>query len=82
MLLPDKHIRLSESLLGLGAFVLSLLDKPQTADQLYLKVKDAREDGSLPAFHDFDSVSLAVLFLYSIGVVEANEFGAIRRCAS
>ena len=82
MLLPDKHVRLSESVLGLGAFVLSLLDRPRTADQLYQKVKEACEDRTLPAYHDFDSVTLTVLFLYTIGVVEATESGAIYRCAS
>ena len=82
MLLPDTHIRLSESILGLGAVVLSFLDRPRTVDDLYLKVKAACADGSLPAFHDFDSVTLAVLFLYMIGAVERGENEAIRRCAS
>ena len=82
MLMPDKHVRLSESVVGLGAFILSLLDRPCTADQLYQKVKAACDDRSLPAYHDFDSVTLTVLFLYMIGVVEATESGAIYRCAS
>ena len=82
MLLPDKHITLAESILGLGGFVLSELDRPKTADQIYQRAKESREDNSLPAFHDLDSVILAVLFLYSIGAVEATDSGAVRRCVS
>ena len=82
MLLPDKHITLAESIIGLGGFVLSVLDRPKTADQIYQRVKEARDDKSLPAFHDLDSVMLAVLFLYLIGAVEGTESGGIRRCVS
>lgn len=60
MLLPDKHITLAESMLGLGAFVLALLDRPRTVDHLYQRVKEARDDRSLPAYHDLDSVLLAL----------------------
>lgn len=82
MLLPDKHITLAESILGLGAFLLGLLDRPRSVDHLYQRVKEAREDHSLPAYHDLDSVLLALGFLYAIGVVEATDTGGVRRCAS
>ena len=82
MLLPDKHITLAESILGLGGFILSFLDRPKTTDQIYQRVKESREDKSLPAFHDFDSVILALVFLYSIGAIEATDAGAVRRCVS
>jgi hypothetical protein len=82
MLLPEKHITLAESILGLGGFVLSVLDRPKTADQIYQRAKEAREDKSLPAFHDLDSIILAMLFLYLIGAIEATDSGAVRRCVS
>jgi len=82
MLLPDKHITLAESILGLGAIVLESLDKPRTLDQLFKTVRQLRESGGMPAFHDFDSVVLTVLFLYSIGVVDSTDTGAIRKCGS
>lgn len=82
MLLPDKHISLAESVLGLGAFLLGELDCPQTVDRLYLRVTAAMEDRSMPAYHDFDAVLLALLFLYSIDAVELTEGGGVRRCAS
>ena len=82
MLLPDKHITLAESILGLGAIVLSLLDRPMTAEQLYQRVRVARDEASYPAFQDLDTVTLAILFLYALGAVEATESGAVRRCVS
>lgn len=82
MLLPDKHISLAESLLGLGAFLLAKLERPRSVDQLHELVTAARETPDLPGYHDFDSVVLAVLFLYLVGAVEMTNSGAIRRCVS
>lgn len=82
MLLPEKHISLAESILGLGAFVLDHLDRPRTVDQIYQRVVAARDDGRLPAFHDFDAVLLAVVFLFSIQVVQVNSIGVVSRCDS
>ncbi len=82
MLLPDKHISLAESVLGLGAFLLGELDHPQTVDRLHSQVAAAMADRSMPAYHDFDAVLLALMFLYSIGAVELTEGGGVRRCVS
>lgn len=82
MLLPDKHITLAESILGLGAFLLEQLDRPRTVDSLYQRVVRARDDLTLPAFHDLDAVILAVAFLYSIAAVRSDTAGAIARCDS
>ena len=82
MLLPDKHISLAESLLGIGAFVLGQLDVPRSMDDIYNRVKRANESEELPAFHNFESVTLAVLFLYMVGAVEMTNSGDVRRCVS
>ena len=83
MLLPDKHITLAESILGLGAFVLGeLLKGAKSVDRLYERVSDASEGPNLPAYHDFDSLLLAILFLYSIGAVELTNNGGVQLCAS
>ena len=37
MLLPAKHIALSESLLGLGGLLLEMLASPKGIDELYLE---------------------------------------------
>lgn len=82
MLLPDKHITLAESVLGLGAFLLGALDRPTTVDRLYGLVREARENRLLPAYHDFDAVMLALVFLFTIGAVELTDTGGVTRCAS
>jgi hypothetical protein len=82
MLLPNKHISVAESLLGFGAVVLSHLDQPKSVDSLYSLVKSDMARGTLPAYHDFDSLMLTVLFLYSIGAVKLTRSGGVKRCAS
>ena len=81
-LLPEKHVRASESLLGLGAIVLaSLDDEAKNLDALWASVKELdpirrRVHGSVT----LDSVVLAVDFLFMIGVVELNGEGYLKKC--
>ena len=77
MLSPQKHIRLSESLLGLGANILYLLSRPQTPEQIYGKLKNL----NLLISHDFEHIILALDFLYACGAVELNEQGKIVKCS-
>jgi ABC-three component (ABC-3C) system Middle Component 6 len=82
MLLPEKHLALSESVLGLGAVVLSWLrNKALSLDALHERAQKAAGSADLPTYHGFDSVILAILFLYTVGAVELTEEGDIRRCA-
>jgi hypothetical protein len=77
MLSPQKHIRLSESLLGLGANVLNLLSRPKTPEQIYDKLKNL----NLLISHDFEHIILALDFLYACGKVELNEQGKVVKCS-
>jgi len=81
MLLPSKHVNLAESLLGLGGYLLDQLREPKSVDQLYEIVRRARETQQLPAYHDLDSVVLALVLLYSLNAIEANSDGDVVRCA-
>lgn len=38
MLLPTKHISFSQSLLGLGYYLVKELDKPKTVDSLWKNI--------------------------------------------
>jgi hypothetical protein len=85
MFMPDKHIKMSESLLGLGGYLLSALEQPQTIDQLWARYRsDADNERSLLG-HSFENLVMALDTLYAIGAIEAsnNDFndGVIRRCA-
>lgn len=82
MLLPSKHIRFSESLLGLGAVLLKILKKPMTIDQLWLQFSKLNNTSKLPAYHSFDNVVLAINFLFAIGTVSCNEEGLLKNEAA
>lgn len=58
MFSPKKHIRLSESILGLGANVLSLLSRPLSPEQIYDRLKSL----NLLISHDFEHIILALDF--------------------
>lgn len=79
MILPSKHISLSESLLGLAGVILTFLTrKPYTLDELwqeYSKINNTRD--FFPAYHNFDNVILAINLLYLIGAIDINTKGEI-----
>jgi len=77
MLSPQKHIRLSESLLGLGANILNLLVRPQSPEQIYDKLKNL----NLLISHDFEHIILALDFLYACRAIELNEQGKVVKCS-
>ena len=83
-LLPEKHVRNSESLLGLGAVVLALLaDEPKTLDTLWVGIKEL--DTVKPRVHGsvtLDSVVLAIDFLFSVGAVNLNREGLLRHASN
>ncbi len=77
--MPTKHINISESLLGLGTFVLGILNKPKTIDAIWLRYRKDFDNGLYFSKHSFDNLILTIIFLYSIDViVEKN--GEITRC--
>jgi hypothetical protein len=71
MILPDKNLLLSHSLLGMGSVILMELTIPQTVSSLWEK---ARSKGIAP----FEKFILTLDLLYMIGLVEFKE-GIIRR---
>jgi hypothetical protein len=77
MLRPQKHIRLSESILGLGANILNLLTRPRNPEQIYDKLNSL----NLLISHDFEHIILALDFLYACGAIELNEQGKVVKCS-
>ncbi len=72
MILPNKHIGLSDSLISVGGELLLLLVRPHTVTSLWEK---AKRSGSVKTFERF---SCALTMLYAFGLVEL-ENGTIRR---
>lgn len=76
MILPTKHIRISESLIGLGGYLLKLLHEPMTIDNLWLKFSK-HNNHQFPAYHNFDNVVLSLNLLFIMGIIEINENGEL-----
>jgi hypothetical protein len=75
VILPTKHVSNSESLLGIGAVILRILDAPQTVTRLW------EELGSTSNIASFQRFLLALDLLYALNAVEISE-GLLRRRAS
>ncbi len=79
MILPSKHIRLSESLLGLGGVVLNMLKEPKTVDEIWLNFSEINNTKKvLPAYHNFDNVVLALNYLFIVGAISIDNNGKIK----
>ena len=83
MILPSKHLKISESLLGLGAYLMKYLsDGPKTLDQLWFKVSKQNNSRRSFAYHGFDNVVLALNYLYIIGAININSEQEIYNAAN
>jgi len=77
MLFPEKHIKISESLWGLGGMLLSLLETPKTFDNLLSEFQRINDSTSFPANHSINDVILALDLLFVIGAIDKNEKGEL-----
>lgn len=77
MLMPTKHIKTENALIGVGAELLALLDDGKTASRLFHDLQDERRANDLATIH-FDWFLLAVDFLFTIGAV-SFESGLIKK---
>lgn len=73
MILPDKHIWLSSSFLGVGATLLELLESGRTVSGLWAA---SRQQGEV---RTFDRFTLALDMLYALGLVKFDQDGLLVR---
>jgi len=78
MILPQKHLKLSESLLGLGWFVLAQLKTPKDLDGIWVEYQKAYASRRYPAHHTFENIIMSVVFLFSLGVIVSDEDGKLK----
>lgn len=67
MIIPNKHIGLNKSLLGIGAGILRSLDKPRSVISLWKKTSVELDTCT------FENFSLALDFLYTIDAIWFHE---------
>lgn len=72
MILPSKHLKLSNTLIGAGAVLLKCLDSDKTVTSLWTATR------ALPEINSFERFTLGLDFLFIIGAVDFNE-GLLRR---
>jgi hypothetical protein len=72
VILPNKHLTLENSLLGMGAEILKHIREPRTVTSLWGEVR------SLPQVKTFERFTLGLDFLYAIGAVDFDN-GLLRR---
>ena len=77
MILPTKHIKLSESFIGLSGFLLQMLHKPITMDKLWQNFQQVNNTDTYPAYHGIDNVVLSLNLLFAMGAVNINEDGKL-----
>lgn len=63
MILPTKHIAIDQSLIGLGAYILTKLDHPMTISTLWQEVRHHEPIGS------YDKFIITVDLLYAVGAI-------------
>lgn len=73
MILPDKNITLSNSLIGLGSKIIIELNTPQTVSSLWEKVRKRYLE-----IRTFERFVLTLDLLYAMGLIEV-ENGIIKR---
>lgn len=63
MILPTKHIQTKRSLIGMGAEILTMVDKPYNVSSLWYKVK------KLPEVRTFETFVTVLDFLFVLGAI-------------
>lgn len=77
MLMPTKHIKTENALVGVGGDVLAQLDTPKTVSRLFYDLQNLREQSELPTLQ-FDWFLLALDFLYTVDAITLDA-GLIRK---
>lgn len=77
MLMPTKHIKTENALIGVGAEVLELLERDKTVSTLFRDLQNWRRENDLTTIY-FDWFLLSLDFLYSIGAVRF-ESGVLKK---
>lgn len=72
MILPTKHIKLSNSLLNVGAEILKHLDGAQTVTSLWNKARTVSQ------VKTFERFTLGLDFLFTLGIIDFQD-GLLRR---
>ncbi len=77
MILPKKHLDLSESIFGFGAFLLQQLQKPMTVEALWEYYRTAYYNHRYPVKFSFDQYIITLDYLFMIDAIKKSEEGML-----
>lgn len=78
MILPSKHIRFSESIIGFSGYILSqLVSSAYSVDEIWDMCQSRKHGQVCFANQSYDNLVKALDLLYMMGLVELNEEGKI-----
>ncbi len=78
MILPQKHIKLSESLFGFGGVIMDLLgSKTKNLDALWNEFEKINNTDMFPTYQSFDNFLLALDYLFLIGAINQDDKGGL-----
>ena len=77
MLMPKKHISLSESVIGFSTIILKYIKQTNELDDLYKKLANDKYSKKSVTF---DYFILCVNYLYMLGIIEMNSEGGLVLC--
>lgn len=63
MILPTKHIQIKRSLVGMGAEILAMVDKPYNVSSLWYKAR------KLPEIRTFEIFIITLDFLFTLDAI-------------
>lgn len=78
MLLPSKHIKVSDSIITVAGLVLSVLDHPMSLDVLWKQYcLKGTQIADFEIKHNFTHFYLSICFLYATSAIDLNESGLV-----
>lgn len=79
MILPTKHTKTEQSLLGFGSYILQIIGEGSTIDLLWSEYLKDYGNNKFLAKHSFDNLLSTLVFLFTVGAVEDIN-GVIYKC--
>lgn len=80
MILPTKHTKIEQTLLGFGSYILQIIEQGgTTVDVLWNEYLKDFDNKKFLTKHSFDNLILTLIFLFSIGAIEEKD-GVIYKC--
>ncbi|ASJ22494.1 ABC-three component system middle component 6 [Brachyspira hampsonii] len=79
-ILPNKHLKMYESLIFLSGLILKMLSNPTSIENIWQNVNKINKNKKYNTIYSFDKVIKAVDMLYIIGLININKDGLLEKC--